>query len=67
MMTVKELIKKLQKWSPDSFVCLEVRDDPMANVVQEYKKSKTGRTVVYVADNLENLEEDLLEGGYEKL
>lgn len=66
-MKVRELIEKLQKCNPDSFVCLEVCDDPAANIVQEYKKSKTGRTVVYVADNLENLEEDLLENGYEKL
>jgi hypothetical protein len=55
-MTVKELMEKLQKCSPNATVCIEALNDCAANVVQEYKINDGSRHV-YIADNLEYIDE----------
>ena len=55
-MTVKELIEKLQKCSPDAIVCVEANCDPLANEVQEYELTD-GRHHVYIADELDYIDE----------
>jgi hypothetical protein len=58
-MTVKELIEKLQKCSPDATVCVEANRDPLANEVQEYKLPD-GTRHVYIADELDYIDEVIL-------
>lgn len=60
-MTVKELIEKLQKCSPDAIVCVEANCDCLANVVQEYH-SPDGNKYVYVADETDYLDEVMIDG-----
>ena len=55
-MTVRELIKKLQKCSPDAIVCAEVSSDPRVDDVQEYL-GDDGKRYVYIADDLEYIDE----------
>jgi hypothetical protein len=55
-MTVKELMEKLQKCSPNATVCIEALNDCAANVVQEYEINDGSRHV-YIADNLEYIDE----------
>ena len=59
-MTVRELIKKLQKCSPDAIVCAEVWSDPEVKKIGEYVLD--GVTYVYIGDDLENLESELAGG-----
>lgn len=54
-MTVKELIAKLEKCSPDAIVCAEANRDCLANVVQEYA-CKDGKHYVYIADELDYID-----------
>ena len=61
MITVKELIEMLQKCSPDAIVCAEANSNPTANVVQEYH-TPDGKKYVYVADNTDYLDDDMVEG-----
>jgi hypothetical protein len=56
-MTVKELIEKLQKCNPEATVCVEANDDCLANVVQEYAMNNMHKHMVYIADNLEYIDE----------
>lgn len=55
-MTVKELMEKLNKCSPDAKVCIEALNDCLANEVQEYAIND-GEHMVYIADNLEYIDE----------
>lgn len=55
-MTVKELMEKLQKCSPNATVCIEALNDCCANEVQEYALND-GEHMVYIADNLEYIDE----------
>ena len=54
-MTVKELVEKLGKCSPDATVCVEALNDALANEVQEYIAK--GVRYVYIADNLDYIDE----------
>ena len=60
-MTVKELMEKLSKCSPDAIVCVEASDDCSANVVQEYH-SPDGTKYVYVADKTDYLDDVMVDG-----
>lgn len=55
-MTVKELMEKLQKCNPNAKVCIEAYEDCLADVVQEYELND-GKRCVYIADNLEYIDE----------
>ena len=59
-MTVKELMEKLSKCSPDATVCVEANCDCLANVVQEYH-TPDGTKYVYVADNTDYLDEVMVD------
>lgn len=61
MITVKELIEMLQKFSSDAIVCVEANRDCIANVVQEYH-TPDGNKYVYVADDTDYLDEVMVEG-----
>jgi TusA-related sulfurtransferase len=54
-MTVKELIEKLQKCSPNAIVCVEANHDCLAHEVQEYA-TESGEHNVYIADNLDYID-----------
>lgn len=56
-MTVKELMDKLSKCSPDAKVCVEVWMDPAANKVKEYLID--GKPYVYIGDDFDELEYNL--------
>lgn len=56
-MTVKELIEKLQKCSPNATICVEANNDCLANEVQEYIITDTAEHMVYIADNLDYIDE----------
>lgn len=56
-MTVKELIEKLQKCNQDAIVCAEANRDPLVNEVQEYVSDEDGVHYVYVADELDYIDE----------
>lgn len=58
-MTVKELIIKLEKCSPDAIVCVEANRNNLANEVQEYVLVGGGR-YVYIADELDYIDENIL-------
>lgn len=53
-MTVRELIQKLQKCSPDAVVCAEVWSDPQIQDVKEYVVDD--KHYVYVGDDFDELE-----------
>lgn len=55
-MTVKELMEKLSKCSPNATVCIEALNDCLAHEVQEYVIND-GKHMVYIADNLEYIDE----------
>lgn len=65
-MIVRELIEKLQKCSPDSTVFVEANNIPNAKVVQEYKNTKTGETMVYIADETDYID-DVINEEYKKI
>ncbi len=56
-MKVKELIEKLQKCDLDATVCIEANHDCSAHVVQEYLVNEGLDRVVYIADNLDYIDE----------
>jgi hypothetical protein len=56
-MLVKELMEKLSKCNPDATVCVEANHDCLANVVQEYAINDSNEHMVYIADNLEYIDE----------
>lgn len=56
-MLVKELIEQLQKCSPNATVCVEANHDCLAHVVQEYVINDGNEYMVYIADNLEYIDE----------
>ena len=56
-MFVKELMEKLSKCSPDATVCIEANNDCLANEVQEYLINEDLGRVVYIADNLDYIDE----------
>ena len=58
-MTVRELIEKLKKCSPDAVVCVEANQDPLANGVKEYVLDN-GTHHVYIADEFDYLDEVIL-------
>ena len=58
-MTVKELIEKLQKCSPDAIACVEAWANPEIEEVKEYTNGNIN--FVYVGDDLENLTYELTE------
>lgn len=60
-MTVKELIEKLQKCTPNSTVYLETWDTPNAKVVQEYCDIHSNSSFIYIADDLDYIEDEILE------
>ena len=62
-MTVKELIEKLKQCSPDAIVCVEANTDPRANKVKEYVITETGEHHVYIADELDYIDEVILGEG----
>lgn len=64
-MTVKELIEKLQKCSPDAIIGVEANNDVLAKVVQEYH-TPDGTKYVYVADETDYLD-DVMEDGTMKI
>lgn len=55
-MTVKELMERLAKCSPDATVCVEANQDCLANEIQEYE-SVDGEHYVYIADELDYIDE----------
>lgn len=57
MMTVKELMEKLGKCSPDAKVCVEAYMDSAVNEVKEYIID--GKPYVYIGDDFEELEYNL--------
>ena len=57
-MTVKELMDKLATCNPNATVCVEAWEDAEANEVKEY--TIDGEALVYIGDDLENLEYELL-------
>ena len=57
-MTVKELMEKLATCNPNAIVCVEAWEDAEANEVKEY--TIDGEVLVYIGDDLENLEYELL-------
>jgi hypothetical protein len=59
-MTVKELMDKLSKCSPDAIVCVEANRDPRANEVQEYVITDGSKNQVYIADELDYIDEVIL-------
>ena len=61
MITVKELIEKLQKCSPDAIACVEANTDCIANVVQEYH-TPDGKKYVYVADETDYIDGVMVDG-----
>ena len=61
MIIVKELIEMLQKCSPDAIVCVEANRDCIANVVQEYH-THDGKKYVYVADETDYIDENMVDG-----
>ena len=60
-MIVKELIEKLQKCNPNAIVCVEANSDCLAHKVQEYIITKSGEHHVYIADELDYIDE-VIEG-----
>lgn len=56
-MTVKELIEKLQKCNPDAIVCVEANRDCLAHEVQEYAINNSVKHHVYIADELDYIDE----------
>lgn len=64
-MTVKELIEKLEKCSPDAKVCVEANYDCLAHIVQEYH-TPDGTKYVYVADETDYID-DVMEDGTIKI
>lgn len=58
-MTVKELIEKLQKCSPDAIVCAEANHDCLVKEVQEYE-CEDGKNYVYIADELDYIDEVII-------
>ena len=60
-MTVKELIEKLEKCSPDAKICVEANRDCLANVVQEYH-TPDGTKYVYIADETDYLDDVMVDG-----
>lgn len=57
MLTVKELIEKLQRCCPNAIVCVEANRDCLANKVQEYEAKEDGERYVYIADELDYIDE----------
>lgn len=57
-MTVKELMDKLATCNPNATVCVEAWQYAEANEVKEY--TIDGEVLVYIGDDLENLEYELL-------
>lgn len=57
-MTVKELIANLEKCNPNAIVCVEANSDCIANVVQEYMYTEHEEHYVYIADNLDYIDEE---------
>ena len=57
-MTVKELMDKLAICNPNATVCVEAWEDAEAKEVKEY--TIDGEVLVYIGDDLENLEYELL-------
>lgn len=65
-MTVKELIEKLQKCSPNAKVCVEAWMDADAKEVKEYTDGDYN--CVYIGDNLEELTYIMMEDlGFEEV
>lgn len=60
-MTVKELIEKLQKCNPNSTVYLETWDTPKAKVVREYCDIHSNSSFIYIADDIDYIEDEILE------
>ena len=60
-MIVKELIEKLQKCNPNSTVYLEVLNNPEAKVIQEYCDVHSNASFIYIADDMDYIEDDILE------
>lgn len=56
-MKVVELIQKLNFCSPDAIVCIEANRDCLANKVQEYEAKEYGTRYVYIADELDYIDE----------
>ena len=56
-MTVKELMDKLSKCSPEAIVCIEAYMDAAANEVKEYIIDDIPH--VYIGDDLKELEYNL--------
>ena len=61
-MIVKDLVNMLHQLDPNAIVCIEAMMDPGANVVKQYTLLN-GRTCVYIADNLDALEEYFCNAG----
>lgn len=59
-MTVKELKKALETIPDEARVCLEVWMNPEAEVVKSYEID--GEKLCYIADDIEELEYNLLKG-----
>ena len=57
-MTVKELIEKLSKCSPNAIICAEANRDCLATEVQEYE-CVDGKHYVYIADELDYIDETI--------
>lgn len=55
-MTVKELMNKLAKCSPNATVCIDANRDCLTNEVQEYEGAD-GVHYVYIADELDYIDE----------
>lgn len=58
-MTVRELIEKLKKCSPDATVCIEANRNCLAGEVQEYELTN-GKHHLYIADELDYIDEVIL-------
>lgn len=55
-MKVKDLLKALEKFDPEVQVCVEANNDCAACVAKQYTL-ENGEKYVYVADNMEYVEE----------
>lgn len=55
-MKVKDLKKALEKFDPEVQVCVEANNDCAAYVVKQYTL-ENGEKYVYIADNMEYVEE----------
>lgn len=63
-MLVKDLIAMLEKVDPNATIVLECWQTNEPKLVAQYSDGIT--TLVYIADDIENIDYDLVDGGFER-